>query len=90
MDMITSGNYPNLYTDISYTLFVDEDFFQVLKVIMENDILSKRILFGSDFYMVEPERLKERKLPMKLRAYLGEQKFKLIAEENPKRFLGIQ
>jgi len=89
MDMIRSGEYPNLYTDISYTIFLYEENSKLLKVLLENKRIREKVLFGSDFYMVEPERFQERRLSIWLRATLGEEYFRQISEINPERFLGI-
>lgn len=88
LDMIRSGDYPNLYTDVSYTILEDEHYMHVLKVILSNPAVLKKTLFGSDFYMVEQEKMEERKLVIKLRSILGEDFFKTIAEENPVAYLG--
>lgn len=86
-DMIRTGEYPNLYTDIAYTVFDEHDYSAVLKVFMEDNNIARRVLFGSDYYMIEREKPEERRAPMRLRAYLGAEKFRLMAEENPKFFL---
>ncbi len=88
-DMIKSGDYPNLYTDISYTILSMDDSMHILNIFMEDPDLAPKIMFGTDFYMVEREKMKERRLPMKLRSVIGEEKFKKIAEINPKRYLNI-
>ncbi|MHC4139072.1 MAG: amidohydrolase family protein [Planctomycetota bacterium] len=88
MDMIKSEKYPNLYTDISYTVLEDEHYFHALKVFMSDGKIRNRILFGSDFYMVELEKMEERKLSIKLRSVLGEEFFALIADTNPSKYLG--
>jgi predicted TIM-barrel fold metal-dependent hydrolase len=82
-ELITS--YPNVYTDVSYTLF-NKELIPLLKVVLEDSIIKNKVLFGSDFYMTEIEE-SEREFCINLRASLGEQQFKLIAEENPEIFL---
>lgn len=77
--------YPNVYTDISYTMF-NPDLFNLLKLTLEDETLKNRILYGSDFYMVEQET-SERQFLTNIRAYIGEKNFKLIAELNPSQFL---
>ncbi|MGE0635793.1 MAG: amidohydrolase family protein [Bacteroidia bacterium] len=78
--------YPSLYTDISYTHSYSR-FLPLLKVTLQsNPELAKRILFGTDFYMTEQEG-SEREHSIRLRAFLGEELFSLIAEQNPKTFL---
>ena len=86
-DMIKSEKYPNLYTDISYTILSMDDGMHILNILMEDPVLAPKIMFGTDFYMIEREKMKERRLPMKLRSVIGEDKFRMIAETNPKRYL---
>jgi len=91
--MIQSGNWPGLWTDISYTLFDFEDYVPFLKVFLlgeedEHERLRRRVLFGSDFYMTRQEELSERAVCFRLRNVLGEEVFRRIAEENPQVWLG--
>ena len=79
--------YTNLYSDISFTLN-NQEFFPLLKVLLSNEKLKRKILFGSDYYMVETKTT-ERKFSLDLRAYIGEANFTQIATINPKEFLGI-
>ena len=81
-DMIPK--YDNLYADISFTLSRQE-YFPLLKVLLSDIILKDKILFGSDYYMVETEAT-ERRFGLDLRAYIGEADFEAIAVNNPKRF----
>jgi uncharacterized protein len=87
-DMIRSGRYENLYTDISYTVFADEAYLDMLKRLLSDPQLRRRVLFGSDFYVVEDAKLEERQTWPQIRSELGEDLFRIIAEENPKEFLG--
>lgn len=92
-DMISSGEYPNLYTDIAYTAFVPRvkglyiDLIDFLKVILSNPKISERVLFGSDYYMVEREEMSEKEASILLRSRLGEEVYFQIAHENPMKFL---
>jgi len=79
--------YPNFYTDVSFTLN-NKQFFPLLKIILENEKIREKTLFGSDFYMVETKS-NERRFSIDLRAYLGENFFKAIAYDNPRKFLNI-
>lgn len=79
--------YPNLYSDISFTLN-NQEFFPLLKVILVNENVRKKVLFGSDYYMVETKS-DERRFGIDLRATIGEENFNHIATINPKRFLGV-
>ena len=85
--MIRSGDYPNLFADISYTIFRYERYIPVLKVLLEDEKIRNRILFGSDYYMIERERTQERELSIRLRSALGRETFNLIAHNNPIRYL---
>jgi len=82
------GKYPNLYTDISFTLN-NPEFFSILKVYMNRyPAIREKVLFGSDYYMVEVKTT-EKKFGFDLRAFLGEEFFKIIAHDNPIRFLNL-
>ena len=87
VELIKSGDYPNLYTDISYTIFNFQENVSLLKVLLEDQDILEKVLFGSDFYMVESEKYSEKRLSIDLRSALGEDKFWDIANENPKKFL---
>ncbi|HLF74375.1 MAG TPA: amidohydrolase family protein [Anaerolineales bacterium] len=95
-EMIASGNYPNLYADISYTVFTPKvqglyiDLVDYLKVLLAHPLVRKRVLFGSDYYMVERESISEKEVSLLLRSRLGEDLFKQIAYTNPREFLGIE
>lgn len=86
--LIKSGDYPNLYTDISYTIFNYRENAPLLKILLEDSEILEKVLFGSDFYMVESEKYSERRLSTDLRSELGENKFWKIANENPQVYLG--
>jgi predicted TIM-barrel fold metal-dependent hydrolase len=94
-DMIRSGDYPNLYTDISYTMFTVRqtqstfDYTEYLKVLLADSRIRERVLFGSDFYMIDLETLSEKQLAVSLRSRIGEAWFFQIAHHNPKRYLGL-
>jgi hypothetical protein len=88
LEMIRSGDYPNLWTDISYTLYNDDEYVYLLKVLLSDQRILKRVLFGSDFYVVENAPLEERRRSVRIRGVLGEAVFRRIAEQNPREFLG--
>ena len=92
-DMIGSGEWPGLWTDISYTLFHFEDYIPFLRLFLLDDNIAgerlrRRVLFGSDFYMTRQEKLSERAVCFRLRNALGEDVFRQIAENNPRVWLG--
>ncbi|MFT5194978.1 MAG: hypothetical protein ACI85U_001992 [Candidatus Promineifilaceae bacterium] len=95
--MIRSGKYPNLYTDISYTIFEQPGknlnrfyFTDYLKVLLEDNNLRERVMFGTDYYRVEQEDISEREVSILLRSRLGKYLFFQIAHTNPMEYLGIK
>jgi predicted TIM-barrel fold metal-dependent hydrolase len=79
--------YPNLYSDISFTLY-NKDYLPLLKVLLTDPVINQRVLFGSDYYMVETIT-NERAFGLRLRAFIGEDYFTSIAVTNPERYLGV-
>jgi uncharacterized protein len=88
-EMLEDTSRENLWADISYTVFADDEFAYLLKVLLSEDRVRRRVLFGSDFYVVAGARLEERRRSVRIRAVLGEDVFRQIAETNPAEFLGI-
>ena len=82
-DMIKE--YDNLYADVSFTMH-NQDFFSTLKVLLSDVKIRDRVLYGSDYYMMQTQ-CTERRFAIDLRAYLGEEYFQAIAKTNPERFL---
>ncbi|MCK4662353.1 MAG: amidohydrolase family protein [Bacteroidales bacterium] len=77
--------HKNLYTDLSFTLN-NKEYFSLLKVLLSNNKIKHKILFGSDYYMVQTKTY-ERRFGIDLRAFIGEVNFKIIAHDNPIAFL---
>lgn len=86
--LMKSGKYPNLYADISYTIFNFQENVPLLKILLEDEAVVGKVLFGSDFYMVENENYSEKRFSTDLRYSLGEELFWTIANKNPKQYLG--
>ncbi|MFN3557413.1 MAG: amidohydrolase family protein [Bacteroidales bacterium] len=82
-DMIQE--FPNLYTDISFTLN-NPAFFAPLKLLLGNPNIRQKVLFGSDYYMVKTKR-SEKWFSMDFRAFLGDDYFHQIAYTNIRNFL---
>ena len=80
--------FPNLYTDISYTAFASDRYFPLLSIFLDDDSIKGRIMFGSDYYMIEREKASEREMSMKIRYALGREKFEMISDANVLRYLG--
>ncbi|MBM9593067.1 amidohydrolase family protein [Roseitranquillus sediminis] len=88
-DMICRGDFPNLWTDISYTIFKFDEYAPLLRIFLQERKLGERVLFGSDFYMTRQERLSEKAISIRLRDTLGDDHFRQIAETNPRVFLAL-
>ncbi|SMP33314.1 amidohydrolase family protein [Shimia sagamensis] len=86
-DMIKSPEYPNLFTDISYTMFDFEENLPYLDIFLKNDALRSRVLFGSDYYMTKQEDLSERAVSMRMRHALGDELYYQIAHDNVRHWL---
>jgi uncharacterized protein len=82
------GKYPNLWTDISYTVFADKKVARRLKDLLANPNVANRVLFGSDFYVVANAKLAEQSWETNVRDVLGEEIFRTIALDNPREYLG--
>ena len=80
------SRYDYLYSDFSYT-FHDQKFNLRLKdMIEDNQLLADRVLFGSDFYMIELEG-KYRHILTNFITIMGDKIMHQIGVNNPKRFL---
>jgi predicted TIM-barrel fold metal-dependent hydrolase len=85
-DLLRNPSWPNVYADVSATA-ADTRTHGLLKMLIEGPDTGPRILYGSDFYMVQRDAT-EREFSIHLRGYIGEANWRRIAEENPRRFLG--
>jgi uncharacterized protein len=79
------GGYEGVFADVSYTAY-DELTLPLLKVLLVDPLLRGRFLYGTDSYMVQMDS-GEREFGLRVRASLGEELFKTIAEDNPMRWL---
>lgn len=84
-DLIVKYEY--IYSDVSFILF-NEELYPMLKYLMNDDKVSNRILFGTDYYVVSQKNV-DKVLYHNLRSYLGEELFHKIAVENPKNYLNV-
>nr|VFJ91711.1 MAG: Amidohydrolase [Candidatus Kentron sp. LFY] len=85
---LLESDYKNIFADISYTIFNFQENLPYLKVLLQDKQIVPKVLFGSDFYMVESEKYSEKRLSIDLRASLGEDLFWEIANKNPRKYLG--
>ncbi len=84
-DLIRDQRYPNVYSDISFTVH-DHKLFPLLKNLLRTKETRDYVLFGSDFYMLQKD-FRERRFGMDVRGYLDEDDFWQIADTNPRKFL---
>ncbi len=78
-------NYENVYTDISYTTH-DLKYLNLLSEILDNEKISKRVLYGTDFYVVSNHKT-EKQYWIDMQNSLGYKKWNKIANINPTEFL---
>lgn len=80
--------YPNVYADISYILHNTEECLPLLKqtLAVDHEKLRRRVLFGTDFYVVRNHKSDKNMLADMLGG-LTEDEFDLIARQNPREFL---
>ncbi len=83
LDMLKK--HKTVYSDISYTMY-DSTLHPLLKILMLDEKVRLKILYGSDFYMVERD-ISERAYSITLRAFLGEENYQQMAETNAVVFL---
>lgn len=83
---ILNPKYPNVYTDISYSL-ANRDFLSLLKGdLINNPALKERVLYGTDFYMTLQEGLSEAELFQQAARELSPF-FSSLANENAIKYL---
>ena len=79
--------HENIYADISSTLYQGSGRIDLLKLILQDKKIRERVLFGSDYYMMERVKPLERKRSIEIRSQLGAELFEQIAFKNPERYL---
>lgn len=77
--------YPNIYSDISYILHCEE-VFPLLKQTLSNKHLRKKVLYGTDFYVVRNHK-SEKQLQIDSMGQLSQTEFDQIARINPQCYL---
>lgn len=79
--------YPNVYADISFTLH-DRSIYSELKELLKDETINKKILFGTDYYVVASVADENDLLQLFKKELDDDALFNLIAYENIKRFMG--
>jgi predicted TIM-barrel fold metal-dependent hydrolase len=80
--------YDNVYSDISYILHSSKMMPLLNDVLINNEKLAKKILYGTDFFVVRNHK-SEKQLYSDLLATIGEDNMDKIARENPFKWLKI-
>lgn len=80
------GQFPNVYTDVSYTAFSTAARHALSKWLPVATAID-RVLFGSDMPFISLERGRPHEAMRELRDYIGEERWGLMTETNPHRFL---
>lgn len=77
--------YPNVYADISYIIHNDS-IYPLLKCSLSNTVLQRKILFGTDFYVVRNHK-SEKQMLCELKLHLSDETFILLTNTNPTNYL---
>lgn len=78
--------YQNLYADISFTLAEDKFHFDQLKTLLQDPVINKRILFGTDFYVVSTIK-PEAEIWELLHSKMTPAEIDMLTKTNPANFL---
>lgn len=78
--------YPNVYADISYILHNDADILPLLKQTLLNPGLRKKVLYGTDFFVVRNHK-SDKNMLADMMGGLSVEDFDQIARENPTSYL---
>lgn len=84
-NLMRNENYPNVYSDISFTVH-DKGLYPILKNLLQSNDSKNYVLFGSDFYMMQKD-YRERRFSMDVRGYLDDKDYWQLVETNAKYFL---
>jgi predicted TIM-barrel fold metal-dependent hydrolase len=77
--------FPQVYADISYSAY-DAQIHPLIDVLVRDELIGRRILFGSDFYMVQ-QNMTERAFSIQIKSLLSNEAFHRISEINTKQCL---
>lgn len=77
--------YPGVFADFSYILYMPE-IMPLLKQTLQNSNLRKKVLFGTDFYVVRNHK-SDKEMLADMMGGLSEEEFDQIARINPREYL---
>jgi predicted TIM-barrel fold metal-dependent hydrolase len=78
--------HDNVYADISYILHADAQILPLLKQTLQNKKLRKKVLYGTDFYVVRNHK-SDKNMLADMMGGLSVEDFNVIARKNPVDFL---
>jgi len=78
--------HPNVYADISYILHNNAAILPLLKETLRNGSLRKKVLYGTDFYVVRNHK-SDKNMVADMQGGLDAADFHAIARDNPRDFL---
>jgi len=78
--------YPNVYTDIAYSLFRTKFYPNFRKLLTTNELVLNRMMYGSDYYMVVLEG-HFRGIKTGFEVAMGSEIMATISQNNPRNFL---
>jgi hypothetical protein len=78
--------HDHVYADISYILHGDLEILPLLRDTLQHSILRKRVLYGSDFYVVRNHK-SDKNMLADIKGGLLKDEFDLIARKNPLDYL---
>ena len=77
--------FPQVYTDLSFVGY-HTSLHPLIHVLIRDEIIGEKILFGSDFYMVQQD-VTEREFSVRIRSLLSEEEYRRISQANPRKYL---
>jgi len=86
-DILENSRFPNVYADVS-SVASDPEHLPLLTVLADRPETRDRMLFGSDFFMIQQD-VTERQFGLGLRAAVGAEAWERMATVNPRRWLGL-
>lgn len=85
-DILEDDRFPNVYADVS-SVAADPRHLPLLAVLANRPGTRDRMLFGSDFFMIQRD-ITERQFGLGLRAAVGAEAWERMASTNPRAWLG--
>jgi len=85
-ELLLNPKYPELYTDISYTLYDTATCLEPLQTYMQDPVLRTKIMYGSDFYM-QTQEMNEELFLSGVQKGLSQEDFERLSHSNVLNYL---